>query len=580
VKTDPRYTIAKTLRDIAKLLEVRGETSFKVRAYETGASALEELERPLAPLVEAGELEKIPGIGKSLAKHIEEIHRTGQSHLLAELRAALPPGVLELARIPNLGPKKVAALVKELGVGTVAELFAAASTGRVAQLKGFGAKTERKILDSIALYERQQERILLVDAMTIADALCQHLAGCPAAHKVAPAGSLRRFRETVADVDVVVATGDPGAVMDHFQGWERVAQVEGRGDTKCTVRLDSGLQVDLRAVPEVDFATALHHFTGSKAHNVKLRGWAREQGFTLSEWGLVRLKPAPGQPDKVPIASEAELYERLGLRFIPPELREDEGELEAARDGTLPDDLICREDIRGLVHCHTAYSDGKNTIEEMARAAETMGIEYITITDHSPTASYAGGVTLDRLARQWDEIARVQERVKVRILRGTESDILADGSLDYPDEVLERLDVVIASIHTRGKMDREQMTTRLCAAMQKPVFKIWGHALGRLLLKRPPFKCDVERVLDAAADARAAVEINGDPNRLDLEPRWIRAARERGIPLVISVDAHSTAALDYIRFGVGTARRGWVRRGEVLNTLDVAGFARAVRPTQ
>jgi DNA polymerase (family 10) len=275
---------------------------------------------------------------------------------------------------------------------------------------------------------------------------------------------------------------------------------------------------------------------------------------------------------------EAAIYKRMGLQFIPAELREDVGEIEAADAGKLPEDLITSSDIQGMVHCHTTYSDGKHSVEAMALAAEAMGMKYITITDHSPTAFYAGGVTLDQLKRQWDEIAAVQEKVKVKILRGTESDIVANGHLDYPDKVLEQFDVIVASIHSRYKMDSEKMTRRIVTAMRQPVFKIWGHALGRLIQRRPPFECDIERILDVIAESRAAIEINGDPYRLDMEPRWIREARKRGIKFVISVDAHSTGALNNVKYGVGIARRGWVKKGEVLNALGVNAFQRAVRP--
>ena len=347
-----------------------------------------------------------------------------------------------------------------------------------------------------------------------------------------------------------------------------------RGDTKTTVRLASGLQVDLRVAPPADFATLLHHLTGSKGHHVGLRGLARERGFTLSEWGLERLDGGA----KVPIPSEAALYDALGLPFVPPELREGAGELEAARDGTLPADLVRLEDVRGLVHCHTTWSDGRASLEEMALAADALGVEYLTVTDHSRSAGYAGGLDVDRLRRQWDELARVQERVRVRLLRGTESDVLEDGALDYPDEVLEQLDVVVASVHSRMRMGEDEMTRRLVACMSLPVFKIWGHALGRLLLDREPFACRVEEVLDALAASRGAVEVNGDPRRLELEPRWLRAATARRIPVVLSVDAHSVRDLAYLRWAVATARRGWVRTGEVLNTLPVEAFRAAVRP--
>jgi len=372
----------------------------------------------------------------------------------------------------------------------------------------------------------------------------------------------------------VASTARPDEVGARLAAFPLATEVLAQGGTKTSVRLASGVQVDLRVVAPGDHATALHHLTGSKAHHVKLRGLARDRGYSLSEYGLARLDGG----GKVEVASEEALYALLGLPFIPPELREDEGEIEAALAGTLPHDLVRVEDVRGFVHCHTRWSDGRATLEEMALAAEALGMEYLTVTDHSPSAHYAGGLTVDRLKQQWDEIARVQERVSLRLLRGTESDITEDGALDFPDDVLEQLDVIVASVHSRFKMDEEEMTRRLVRAMRLPVFKIWGHARGRLLLEREPFACRMEEVLDALAASRGAVEVNGDPKRLELEPRFLRMARERGIPVVLSVDAHSTAALGFLRYAAATARRGWVRRGEVLNALGADAFARAVRP--
>jgi DNA polymerase (family 10) len=584
-----RLEIARALREIAALLEIEGENPFKIRAYERGARALEGYAGDLGALAEGGRLTELDGIGDALAKKIEELHRTGTTELLERLRQRHPPGTLELLTVPELGPKKAAALQAALGIGGLADLERACLEGRVRGVKGFGAKTEERILEGIrrARARSADPRVLLADALEVGDALVRHLAASPAAERVEIAGSVRRFRETVADLDLAAASRDPAALAERLLAFPLVAQTLARGPTKTSVRLASGLQVDLRVVPPEDYPTLLHHLTGSKAHHVRLRGIAREAGFTLSEWGLHRLPAgaAPGPeevaPDpaaKVALGSEAELYRALGLAYVPPELREDEGEIEAARDGSLPGDLVRVEDVRGLVHCHTTWSDGRATLEEMARAADALGAEYMTVTDHSRTASYAGGLDEDRLRRQWDEIARVQERVKVRLLRGTESDILEDGALDYPDRVLEELDVVVASVHSRMKMDEEAMTRRLVRCMRLPVFKVWGHALGRLLLDRPSFACRVEEVLDALAASRGAVEVNGDPRRLELEPRWLRAATARGIPVVLSVDAHSVRDLGYLRLATGVARRGWVRRGEVLNALPVEAFARAVRP--
>src|SRR6266540_4022351 len=559
-----KFGVARALREIGSLLELEGENPFKVRAYENGARAVEGLAEDLGALVAADRLLEVKGIGDALARKIADLHRTGTTEVLDRLRERHPPGTLELLQVPDLGPKKAAALQAALGLRDLADLERACLEGRVRGVKGFGERTEGRILEGVRrLRERASERrVLLTEALAEAERLVAHLRSGAAAVRVEIAGSARRMRETVADVDLVAAAHDPDGLSAQLIAYPLVAETLARGGTKTTVRLASGLQVDLRVVPPEDFATALHHLTGSKAHHVRLRGIARERGFTLSEWGLHRLPPRGGEapapdapPDpaaKVAIPSERALYEALGLAFVPPELREDQGEIEAARAGTLPEDLVSIEDVRGL--------------------------EYLTVTDHSRSAGYAGGLEVDRLRRQWDEIARVQEQVKVRLLRGTESDVLEDGALDYPDDVLAGLDVVVASVHSRMKMDEEEMTRRLVRCMSLPVFKIWGHALGRLLLDRDPFACRVEEVLDALAASRGAVEVNGDPRRLELEPRWLRAATARGIPVVLSVDAHAVRDLAYLRWSIATARRGWVRRREVLNTLPYEEFRRAVRP--
>ena len=571
-----KVEIARALREIGALLEVDGENPFKVRAYEAGARALEGLAGGLGPLVEEGRLEELPGIGEALARKIADLHRTGTTPTLEKLRASHPPGTLELVQVPELGPRKVAALQAALGIGGLDELERACLEGRVRGVKGFGEKTEQRILEGVRrLRARSAERrVLLADALAQAEPLLAWLRAAPGSPRVELAGSARRMRETVADLDLVAASDDPAALSARLASGPGVAEVLARGGTKSVARLASGLQVDLRVVPPADFATLLHHGTGSKAHHVRLRGLARDRGLTLSEWGLERLDGG----GKLPIASEEALYAALGMAYVPPELREDQGEIEAARAGAIPGDLVREEDVRGLVHCHTTWSDGRATLEEMARAADALGVEYLTVTDHSRTAGYAGGLDADRLRRQWDELAAVQERVRVRLLRGTESDILEDGALDFPDAILGQLEVVVASVHARHRMDEDQMTRRLVRCMSLPVFKIWGHALGRLLLDRDPFPCRVEEVLDALGRSRGAVEVNGDPKRLELEPRWLRAATARGIPIVLSVDAHSVRDLGYLRWAAATARRGWVRRGQVLNTLPVDEFRRAVRP--
>ncbi|HSN91884.1 MAG TPA: DNA polymerase/3'-5' exonuclease PolX [Anaeromyxobacteraceae bacterium] len=585
-----KFAIARALREIGMLLELEGENPFKVRAYERGARAVEELSEDLGTLVRENRLVEVPGIGDAISKKVASLVGTGRSGLLDQLRAKHPPGVLELLQVPELGPKKVAALREALAVSSVDELEAACRAGRVRELKGFGARTEQKILDGIARLRSRasSRRTLLAEAVEVGERILAHLDGSPACLRRDLAGSARRGSETVGDLDVVAASTDPAALSEHLVRFPEVAEVPARGETKTTVRLGSGLPVDLRIVPPGDYPTLLHHLTGSKAHHVKLRGIAREKGFTLSEWGLFRLPPDPppvgagdGPPpgaEKLPVESEEAIYAALGMQPVPPELREDQGEVEAALQGRLPADLVTLDDVRGMVHCHTTWSDGRASVEEMARAAEALGMEYLTVTDHSRSAGYAGGLDLDRLRRQWDEIDRVQEKVKIRLLKGSEADILDSGGLDWPDEVLERLEVVVASIHSRMKMGEDEMTRRLVRAMEAPVFKIWGHPVGRLLGEREPYALRAEEVLDALARSRGALEVNGDPKRLDADPRMLRMAGARGIPVVLSVDAHSVKDLGSLRWAVATARRGWVRRGDVLNARPAAAFRQAVRP--
>lgn len=557
-----KLDVARALREIGLYLELKGENRFRARAYETGARAVEELREDLGALVDEERLTSVPGIGPALAATIAEIWSTGRSQQLERLHEELPPGVLELAEVPGLGLKKIQQLWTALGIDSVEALKRACAAGRLGEVKGFGPKTQQKILDGIERWERRDERVRLVDALEDAEAVGAYLAAHPACTRLETVGSLRRWQETVSDADFLAASDEPAGLIERLVDYPAATRVVAREASHAIVRLSNGLHVELRVVPARDFATALVRATGSRAHVARLEAIAEEKRVSL----------------EAPAADEREVYARLGMAYVAPELREDRGEIEAALDGTVPEDLVTLGDIRGMTHCHTVYSDGKATIEEMAREAEAMGMEYLTITDHSPAAHYANGVTLDRLKRQWDEIARVQEQVEVRLLRGTESDILEDGALDYPDAVLEQLDVIIASIHSRMKMDEATMTKRLVSAMRRPQFKIWGHALGRLILRRDPFACRVEEVLDAIAGSRAAIEINGDPYRLDLAPEHAQAARARGIKFVISTDAHSTGNLHNLRYGVHIARRGWIRRGEVLNALSADEFIRAVKP--
>jgi len=595
-----RLAVAAALREMAALLAVRGGEPFRARAYERAATALERHAEDLARLVDQDRLTELPGIGRGIAGVIAELHRTGRSASLERLRHELPAGVLELSRVPGLRLAKIATIQSALGVRTLAELEAAGEAGRLRGVHGIGEKTERRILDAIRqLKVPSALSVLLPDALELSDRLVDHLRSGPAVQRAEPAGALRRWAETIDELVAVVVSPSPGAALDHASTFPAIAAITGRSPGELTARLTNGVALRVRAAPAEAAPTELLFATGSAGHLRDLQRLAQARGFEVAPAGLT---PAPGPATEprgngngrrgrapraarastgAPIAAagEAQVYAALGLPWIPPELREGEGEVDAAADGTLPLDLVDAADLRGAVHCHTVYSDGRHTVAEMARAAEQLGMDYLTITDHSPSAHYAGGLSIDRLRAQWDEIARVQETVEVRLLRGTESDILADGALDYPDVVLEQLDVVIASVHQRHRMDADQMTRRLVRAMEHPCFKLWGHALGRLLLSRPPFDCRVEEVLDAAARSRAAIEVNGDPRRLDLPPRWLRAARERGLRFVVSSDAHSTGELANTRYGAAMARRGWVRRDEVLNALGAQAFARAVAPS-
>jgi DNA polymerase (family 10) len=576
-----KFAIAAALHEIAALLELKGgKDRFKARAYQAGARVIGGLSEDIGEVVLENRLTSMRGIGDALASQIEQLYLTGESSVLGGLRKEFPSGIVELSALPGLSVSKVKALHEALGITSVAELKKAAETGQIKNIKGFGAKTEAKLLETIAGHRQKgkaEDRLHLHRALQAAQQLADYLQTSSDTQDVSFAGSLRRWKETVGTIRLVVNTKRPAKVIEHFLGFPSIVEVIEKMEEACTVRLLEGGRVSVVAARPEEFALALLTETGSKAHVTKLQQIASGEGAPSNggQRRRVKRRAAAGSSG---LQGEADIYDQLGMQFIPPELREDAGEIEAALAGKVPEDLLTLEDIRGMVHCHTTYSDGKNSIEEMVRAADAMGMKYITITDHSPTASYAGGVTVDRLKRQWDEIEEVQARVKIKILRGTESDIVASGSLDYPDRILEQFDVIVASIHSRYKMDSAKMTQRIVTAMQQPVFKIWGHALGRLIQRRPPFECDIERILDVIAESRAAIEINGDPWRLDLEPRWVREARKRKIKFVISVDAHSTGALNNLKYGVAMARRGWLRKSEVLNTLGVKSFASAVRP--
>jgi DNA polymerase (family 10) len=578
-----KFAIAAALQEIAALLELKGgKDRFKARAYQAGARVVAGMTEDVGEVVLANRLTSMRGIGDALASQIEQLYLTGESSVLHGLKKEFPPGVIELSNLPGLSVAKIKTLHESLGITSIAELKSAAEAGRIKELKGFGAKTEATLLDTIASHRqrgKKPERLHLHRALQTAEQIADYLKTSRDTTEVSFAGSLRRWKETVGTIRIVVNTKRPAVVVEHFLRFPLIVETIEKMEEACTVRFNEGARVSLIAARPDEFALALLTETGSIAHVSKLQQVANEEGHGRKSKTKRAGRPRRKAGASGEIVTEEDIYDQLGLEYVPPELREDAGEIEAALAGKLPQDLIELKDIQGMVHCHTTYSDGKHSVEEMARAAEAMGMKYVTITDHSPTASYAGGVTVDRLKRQWDEIAEVQEKVKVKILRGTESDIIASGQLDYPDKILEKFDVIVASIHARYKMDSAKMTKRIVTAMRQPVFKIWGHALGRLIQRRPPFDCDIEQILDVIAESRAAIEINGDPWRLDMEPRWIREARKRKIKFVISVDAHSTGAMNNLKYGVGMARRGWLSKREVLNTQGTKAFANAVRPS-
>lgn len=552
-----KFAIAAALQEIARLMDLKGgQYRFKAKAYNAGARSIQAV-GDLDRLVKKNLLTTLPRIGGALASQITQLYLTGESSVLNELRKEFPKGVVELSGVPGLSLAKVQQLHEELGISSVAELKAAAEAGKIRDMKGFGPKTEQRLLENLsAQKERPSQRLHLHHALNTAEQVVEFMKTFRGLVDISLAGSLRRWNETVGTIAIVASGKKPPAIIEHFLRYPHIVSSRMEDDNHCVAQFVDGARVSFAAVAPAEFAVTLFLKTGSQSH--------------LEHLPKAEFAKTPKR--------EEEIYKRLRMQYVPPELRENEGEIEAALAGHLPEDLVTLADVKGMAHCHTTYSDGKHTLGAMVRGAEAMGMKYITITDHSPTAFYAGGVKLDDLRRQWDEIDELQDQVKIKILRGTESDILADGRLDYPDDILEQFDVIVASVHSRYKMNGEKMTERVIAAMRQPVFKIWGHALGRLIERRPPFECDVERILDVIAESDAAVEINGDPYRLDMEPRWVREARKRKIKFLISVDAHSVGAMNNLKFGVAMARRGWVRRGEVLNALGPAAFQKAVRP--
>lgn len=557
------HAIVETLEEIATLLELSGENPFKVRAYANGARALETLTEDLDTLIAQGKLKGHQGIGQGLADAITQLRQEGKLAFLEELRASLPPGLMEILKIPGLGPKKVRALWQLLEITDLAKLTEACESGRVAELKGFGAKTQANILDGIKNREAYGRRHLWIAVEPIVTEVLAGLRALPEVERAEAAGSFRRARETVGDLDFLVASEKPGPVMSWFVAQAGIQEVTAHGETKSSVRFTSGLQADLRVVPAEQFFFALHHFTGSKDHNVQMRHRALGRGLSMSEWGLTAKDPSAKAPGA---KNEEEVFKALGLKWIPPELREGQGEIEAAEHNALPE-LITYEDLRGCFHNHTLASDGRASLEQMTAAAEAMGWEYFSIADHSKSSAYANGLDEVRLRAQIKEIKALNDSklFKVHVLTGSEVDILKDGSLDYDDAMLAQLDVVVASVHASMSLDEDAMTARIIRALENPRVHILGHLTGRLLLERESYKVNIAKVVDCAAANGKCIELNANPKRLDMDWSHWRRAAEKGVLCAINPDAHRTEQFGFVRTGTLQARKGWLSKAQVLN---------------
>jgi DNA polymerase (family 10) len=569
--------IAAILDEIGTLYELQGENPFKCNAYHNAARTLQQMQGNLAEVIAAGKLGDVPGIGESMREKITTLVKTDKLPYYEELRAKVPAGLFDILRVQGLGPKKVKALYDQLGIDSLDKLKAACDAGTVAGLKGFGAKTQEKIVEGIAFLGQMGERVRLDQALPLALTLIEGLRACAGVHRIELCGSLRRRRETIKDIDILVSSKNAKPIMDCFVSLPGVVQVIGHGETKSSVIVSAGagqdkivINADLRVVQDKEFPFALMYFTGSKEHNVALRGRANEYGLKLNEYELA------GEKRSVACKDEDDIYKALDLDYIPPELREDTGEIDAAAEHVLPR-LIEADDIQGTFHCHTNWSDGAATLEEMADAARSLGLKYLGLADHSQSLTVANGLSPERVRQQQADIDALGRRLKgIKLFKGIECDILADGKLDYDDKTLATFDYVVASVHSHMNQTESEMTARIIKAITHPRVTMLGHATGRLLLRRDGYHVDLEAVLKAAAKHGTMVEINAHPMRLDLD--WIHCKRAKalGVTLVINPDAHSTGDLGYVPYGVDVARRGWLEKGDVFNTKTAAQVAKAL----
>ncbi|TGC09113.1 DNA polymerase/3'-5' exonuclease PolX [Methanolobus halotolerans] len=557
--------IADILYEAADILELN-EVEWKPRAYRKAARKIEDLNEDISNIYrDRGKkgLEEIPGIGSRIADHIIEYLETGEVGKFEKLKEKSPVKTGELVEIRGLGPKKVKKLVEQLNIKTVSDLREAVEQHQIKNLTGFGEKTEKNILKSIGMFEKSHDRMQLGKAMNLAEDVITYMKEHSDLEKIDYAGSLRRMKETIGDIDMLVIASDPDRTMNTFVSMENVERVESRGVTRSTVILKGGIHVDLRVVPAESYGAAMQYFTGSKDHNIALRDLAISKGYKLSEYGLF----GKVSQEKVEGESEQGIYERLGLQYIPPELRENRGEVDIARQNSLPE-LVTLNDIKGDLHIHTTFSEGSDSLEDVVRAAEDMSYEYIAITDHSRSRRISKGMEIEELKLQWEEIDRISGEYDVKILKGAEVDILKDGSLDYPDEVLGGLDIVVGSVHSGFESAKEEMTERIVAALENKYLNILGHPSGRLIGKREPYNADFDMIFETVADKEKILEINSHPERLDLNDKLILQAKMFGVKFSINTDSHSVPNLDFMRFGVGQARRGWLTKDDVVNTFS------------
>lgn len=568
--------IAIIFEEIADLLEIEGANPFRIRAYRNAARVLGELSREVSQLLEKGEdLTELPGIGDDLARKIAEIVNTGHCSLLERLHTELPPAISELLKIPGLGPKRVKALYHDLDVQTLEQLYRAARDGRIRVLPGFGEKTENNILQAIEAHANQTQRFKLAVAAQYAEALEKFLAAIPGITKVTLAGSYRRMRETVGDLDIVAVAAESASsqVVQRFTTYDEVAEILSAGVTRASVMLKCGLQVDLRVVQQESYGAALHYFTGSKAHNIAIRRMAQKNGLKVNEYGIFR--------GKTYIASdtEASVYAAVGLPYIPPELRENRGEITFAKAGKLPQ-LVEQKDLHGDLHAHSKASNGHNTLREMALAGLSNGFEYLAITEHSRRQTLAHGLDTLRLMQQCEEIDQLNAELQgITLLKGIEVDILEDGSLDLPDHALASLDMVVGAVHSGFNLSRAKQTKRILHAMQHPYFTLLAHPTGRLLQHRAPYDIDMLRIIREAKNRGCFLELNAHPERLDLLDIYCRMAKEEGVLISINSDAHSIYDFSNLRYGIGQARRGWLEKNDVLNTRSLKELRLLINPT-